>query len=171
MIIQDPTNPTADADSMVSVADARLRATSLGVTLPVDDTECEVALVKGDVYLSSLCFYGEPVVPFQQTCFPRKNVVINNNEYPEDQIPQQAIDAQIVVAAYAATGDIYTVIDNDKRVKRKKIDVIETEYFGTESGSSAGKKTITRAEELLAMFTCDGTFGGEYNSWAYLGQL
>ena len=169
MIVQDPLTPTADADSMVSVADARLRAVNLGVTLPADDTECEVALVKGNVYLNSLCFYGEPVVGYQGTSWPRKNVVINNNEYPDDQIPQQAIDAQIVSAAYAATGDIYTVVDNDKRVKRKKIDVIETEYFGVESGSSNGKKTITRAEELLAMFTCDGAFGGEFNSWAYLG--
>ncbi|AUR92802.1 head completion adaptor [Vibrio phage 1.177.O._10N.286.45.E10] len=168
MIVQDPLTPTADADSMVSVADARLRAVNLGVPLPADDTECEVALVKGNVYLNGLCFYGEPVVGFQGTSWPRKNVVINNNEYPDDQIPQQAIDAQVVSAAYAATGDIYTVVDNDKRVKRKKIDVIETEYFGTESGSSTGKKTITRAEELLAMFTCDGTFGGEVN-WAYLG--
>ena len=164
MIVQDPLNPTTDADSMVSVADARLRAVNLGVTLPADDTECEVALVKGNVYLNGLCFYGEPVVPYQGTSWPRKNVVINNNEYPDDQIPQQAIDAQVVSAAYAATGDIYTVVDNDKRVKRKKIDVIETEYFGTESGSHTGKKTITRAEELLSMFLCSDS-----NYWAYLG--
>ncbi|AUR95798.1 head completion adaptor [Vibrio phage 1.213.O._10N.222.54.F10] len=164
MIIQDPLNPTADADSMVSVEDARLRAVSLGVTLPVDDTECEVTLIKGNVYLNNLCLYGEPVVPFQQTSWPRTGVVINNNEYPDDQIPQQAIDAQIVSAAYAATSDIYTVVDNDKRVKRKKIDVIETEYFGVESGSSTGKKTITRAEELLSMFLCSDS-----NYWAYTG--
>lgn len=165
MIVQDPLNPTADADSMVSLVDARDRALSLGVTLPTDDTECEVALVKGNVYLNSLCFYGEPVVPFQQTVFPRTGVAIGTNEYPIDQIPQQAIDAQIVAAAYAASGEIYTVIDNDKRVKRKKIDVIETEYFGIESGSQSGKKVITRANELLAMFTCPAN--GNY--WAYLG--
>ena len=165
MIVQDPLNPTADADSMVSLVDARYRALALGVTLPTDDTECEVALVKGNVYLNSLCFYGEPVVPFQQTSFPREGVAINSNEYPSDQIPQQAIDAQIVSAAYSATGDIYTVVDNDKRVKRKKIDVIDTEYFGAESGSSSGKKVITRANELLAMFTCPA--GGSY--WANLG--
>lgn len=165
MIVQDPLNPTDDADSMVSLVDARDRALSLGVTLPTDDTECEVALVKGNVYLNNLCFYGEAVVPFQQTPFPREGIAINNNEYPSDQIPQQAIDAQIVSAAYAATGDIYTVVDNDKRVKRKKIDIIDTEYFGIESGSQSGKKVITRANELLAMFTCPS--GGNY--WANLG--
>lgn len=165
MIVQDPLNPTADADSMVSVADARARAINLGVTLPTGDTELEVALVKGNVYLNSLCYYGEVVVPFQQTSWPRTGVAIGSNEYPSDQIPQQAIDAQIVSAAYAASGDIYTVVDNDKRVKRKKIDVIETEYFGIESGSQSGKKVITRANELLAMFTCPS--GGNY--WAYLG--
>jgi len=165
MITQDPLNPTADADSMVSLVDARDRALALGVTLPTDDTECEVALVKGNVYLNGLCFYGEPVVTFQITPFPREGIAINNNEYPSDQIPQQAIDAQIVSAAYAATGDIYTVVDNDKRVKRKKIDVIDTEYFGIESGSSSGKKVITRANELLAMFTCPANGG----NWAYLG--
>lgn len=165
MIIQDPLNPTDDADSMVSVADARDRATALGVTLPVDDTELEVALVQGNMYLNSLCYYGEPVVPFQQCPFPRTGVAIGTNEYPSDQIPQQAIDAQIVAAAYAANSEIYTVVDNDKRVKRKKIDVIETEYFGIESGSQSGKKVITRADELLAMFTCPD--GGNY--WAHLG--
>lgn len=166
MIVQDPTNPTADADSMVSVADARARAVNLGVELPTDDTELEVALVKGNVYLASLCYYGEVVAPFQQCPFPRTGVAIGNNEYPSDQIPQQAIDAQIVSAAYAASGDIYAVVDNDKRVKRKKIDVIETEYFGIESGSQSGKKVITRANELLAMFTCPA---GANDFWAYLG--
>lgn len=165
MIIQDPSNPTADADSMVSVADARTRATSLGVTLPTDDTQLEVALIQGNVYLNSLCFYGEPVVPFQQCPFPRTGVAIGSNEYPSDQIPQQAIDAQIVAAAYAASDEIYTVVDNDKRVKRKKIDIIETEYFGSDTGAQTGKKVITRANELLAMFTCPN--GGSY--WAHLG--
>jgi hypothetical protein len=165
MIVQDPLNPTADADSMVSVADARARAVNLGVTLPADDTELEVALVKGNVYLNSLCYYGETVISWQGTSWPRTGVAIGDNEYPSDQIPQQAIDAQIVAAAYAASGDIYTVVDNDKRVKRKKIDVIETEYFGIESGSQSGKKVITRANELLAMFTCPAN--GNY--WAYLG--
>lgn len=165
MIVQDPLNPTADADSMVSVADARTRAVNLGVTLPTDDTELEVALVKGNVYLNSLCYYGDAVVPYQGTSWPRTGVAIGTSEYPSDQIPQQAIDAQIVAAAYAASGDIYTVVDNDKRVKRKKIDVIETEYFGIESGSQSGKKVITRANELLAMFTCPAS--GNY--WAHLG--
>lgn len=167
MIVQNPLNPTAEADSMVSVADARARAVALGVTLPTDDTALEVALVQGNVYLNSLCYYGSVVVPFQMTSWPRNGVVIGGNEYPSDQIPQQAIDAQIVSAAYAASGEIYTVVDNDKRIKRKKIDVIETEYFGSETGSSNGKKVITRANELLAMFTCSG---GEFN-WAYLGQV
>lgn len=164
MIVQDPLNPTADADSMVSVADARLRAVNLGVTLPADNTECEVALVKGNVYLNSLCFYGEPVVPFQQTSWPRTGVAINNNEYPDDQIPQQAIDAQIVSAAYAATGDIYTVVDNDKRISSEKVDVLQVNYAVSDSGSYTGKKKITRAEELLSMFLCSDS-----NYWAYLG--
>lgn len=165
MIVQDPLNPTADADSMVSITDARLRAVNLGVTLPADDTELEVALVKGNVYLNSLCYLGETVVPFQGTSWPRTGVKIGTNEYPDNQIPQQAIDAQIIAAEYSASGDIYTVVDGDKRVKRKKIDVIETEYFGIESGSQSGKKVITRANELLAMFTCPAN--GNY--WAYLG--
>lgn len=165
MIVQDPLNPTAEADSMVSVADARTRSIALGVTLSADDTECEVALVQANVYLSSLCYYGDTVVSWQQTPFPRTGVAIGNNEYPSDQIPQQAIDAQIVAAAYAASGDIYTVVDNDQRIKREKIDVIETEYFGSETGSQSGKKVITRANELLAMFTCPA--GGNY--WAHLG--
>ena len=164
MIVQDPLNPTADADSMVSVEDARLRAVNLGVTLPADDTECEVALVKGNVYLNNLCFYGEPVVPFQQTSWPRTGVVINNNEYPDDQIPQQAIDAQIVSAAYAATDDIYTVVDNDKRTSSEKVDVLQVTYAVSDSGSYTGKKKITRAEELLSMFLCSDS-----NYWAYLG--
>ena len=165
MIVQDPLNPTADADSMVSAADARARAAALGVELPTEDTQLEAALVQGNVYLNSLCYHGELVVAFQGTSWPRTGVAIGSNEYPSDQIPQQAIDAQIVVAAYAASGDIYTVVDNDKRVKRKKIDVIETEYFGTESGSQSGKKVITRANELLAMFTCQA----DGNYWAHLG--
>ncbi|AUR92867.1 head completion adaptor [Vibrio phage 1.178.O._10N.286.45.E12] len=164
MIVQDPSNPTADADSMVSLVDARDRALALGVTLPTDDAECEVALVKGNVYLNGLCFYGEPVVPFQMAPFPREGIAINNNEYPSDQIPQQAIDAQIVSAAYSATGDIYTVVDNDKRISSEKVDVLQVTYAVSDSGSYSGKKKITRAEELLSMFLCSNS-----NYWAYLG--
>ena len=165
MEVIDPANPNSTADSMVGISDARLRAIQLGVDLPTEDAELEVALIKGNVYLASLCFYGEVVAPFQKCPFPREGIAISSNEYPSDQIPQQAIDAQIVCAAYSATGDIYTVVDNDKRVKRKKIDVIDTEYFGIESGSSSGKKVITRANEMLSMFTCPANGG----NWAYLG--
>lgn len=166
MIVQDPLNPSAEADSMVSVADARVRAVALGVSLPDDDTVCEVALVQGNVYLNSLCYYGTAVVPYQQTAFPRLGIYMAGNEYPSDQIPQQAIDAQIVASAYAASGEIYTVVDNDKRIKRDRIEgAIDTEYFGSETASQSGKKVITRANELLAMFTCPS--GGL--NWAYIG--
>lgn len=166
MIVQDPSNPIAEADSMVSVDDARARAIALGVSLPADDTACEVALVQGNVYLNSLCYYGTAVVPYQQTAFPRIGIYMAGNEYPSDQIPQQAIDAQIVAAAYAASGEIYTVVDNDRIVKSKRIEgAIDTEYADIKSGQQSGKKAITRANELLAMFTCQA--GGNY--WAHLG--
>ena len=47
LIVQDPTNPTEEANSYVDLADARTIAESMAVELPADDAEAEKAIIKG----------------------------------------------------------------------------------------------------------------------------
>ena len=53
LIVQDPTNPTEEANSYVDLAAARTIAESMAVELPADDTEAEKAIIKGTLYINS----------------------------------------------------------------------------------------------------------------------
>lgn len=152
LIVQDPSNPSVDANSYQSLADARLRAASLGVTLSTDDDEAARQILTGMQYVESNQFIGEEVIAFQGTSFPRTGIIQyvkgEEHEYPTDEVPQQIIDAVLFVAE---EGSVYTTQSGGKRVKRKKIDVIDTEYFD-DGSDSIGIKQVTRADSLLKSF-------------------
>ena len=52
LIIEDG-SIVANANSFISLVDARAYAATIGLTLPVDDTEAEVTLINGARYVNS----------------------------------------------------------------------------------------------------------------------
>lgn len=158
LIKQDPLAPTTTANSYLTLAEWRARAAELGVTLPTDDTEAESQILAGMTYVDTSNFIGETVIAFQGTAWPRAGVTIYHAgelvEYDTSVVPQQVIDAVL----YVANEDgVYSTVDRTKQVKRKKIDVIDTEYRDVDV-SSLGLKRVSRADALLSMFVLNNQF-------------
>ncbi|HGH4724571.1 TPA: DnaT-like ssDNA-binding protein, partial [Enterobacter hormaechei] len=65
-----------NADSFISLADARALAARYNLALPADDTEAEAALRNGAVYvgLQEPMMCGSRVSPLQELSFPRQGV-------------------------------------------------------------------------------------------------
>lgn len=160
LIVQDPLNPTADANSYISLVDARTRAFFLGVELPADDDKATSALFEGAQYVDAKCYQGKTVIDFQGTAMPRTGVEIGGVEYPSDQIPQDFPDAQIYAAVAASAGGLWGSESTGNNVKREKVSSLEVEYF--EGGKRAGAVSVGRADSLLYKYTCNAN-GGGYN--------
>ena len=78
LIVEDGTI-VPSADSFLSLVDARLLAVNYGLTLPIDDTEAEIALRNGYLLLltEERNLQGSRVSAEQTGIFPRKNVLQN----------------------------------------------------------------------------------------------
>ena len=154
LIVQDPTNPTTEANSYVSLADARTRALFLGVTLPTDDDKATAGLFQGAQYVDSKCYNGTPVIEFQGTAMPRNDLYIGGALYPSDQIPQDFIDAQILAAAEAGEGSLWSSESVGSNVKAESVGSLSVEYFA--GGQGSGFIKVGRADSILSKYACSG---------------
>lgn len=147
LIVQDPLTPTEEANSYLSLVDWQSRATELGLSAPTEDK-----ILTGMLYVDTANFIGETVVAFQGTAWPRTGVNIFHAgelvEYETDKVPQQVIDAVLYVAA---EDNVYSTTQGGKRVLRKKIDVIETEY-ADDGINAVSFKRVSKADALLSRF-------------------
>lgn len=140
----------ANANSFVSLAEARAYALNRGVTLSVDDQVLIPQLIKACDWIESKQdeFKGAPVSMSQVLCFPRAGVVLNGFELEEDAIPQQLKNAQILAAMAVVEG--VTLLPNvaaSDAIKREKVGPVETEY---QTGTiAAGMTRLTAAEAQL----------------------
>lgn len=153
LIIEDGTGK-ADSQSYVDAAEARAFAAARGVTLPpvANPDPVEAMLMQAMDYIEAMesRFKGKRTnanVPtyYQALSFPRTGVRVGCSweELPSDKIPANLAAAQMqLVIAVSKGAVLQPVLDpNARLVKRKKVDVLETEYFspkdtGIEFGTS-----------------------------------
>lgn len=120
-----------DANSYVSVADARAYAANRGVTLSSDDDEVAADIIKATDYLEAqACRYqGRPTSPTQSLQWPRTGVFLNCDEIPSNAIPKSLIGAQVqLVMAIAAGFDLQPNISPQDYIVKEKVGPIETQY-------------------------------------------
>lgn len=148
LIVQDPLAPTEVANSYLSLVDWQSRATELGLSAPTEDK-----ILTGMLYVDTSNFIGETVVAFQGTAWPRTGVNIYHAgelvEYDTDKVPQQVIDAVLYVAD---EDNVYSTTQGGQRVKMKKVDVLEKEFFD-DGINAASFKRVAKADALLSKFT------------------
>jgi hypothetical protein len=150
-----------NADSFISLADARTEADRLGLTLPVDDTQAEIALRNAGRWINSQepSFQGSRVSIDQTMSWPRDNVVKYNFDVPNDSIPTDVICSQLEAAAQIAAGVNPFPTDNGKEVKLQEVTgAVKREFF--ESGSTASSIELTAALNCLYPITTGATSGG-----------
>lgn len=143
------------AVSYVTAAEAREYALARGVTLSADDVVVERLLVNASDYLESLedRYQGERVSAAQPLPWPRSGVYLFGSEVASDSIPAQLKRAQMQLAIDAVNGDLQPT-GAGREIVRQKVDVIETEYAQTGSGSVL--REFNKAHDILKPLFRDG---------------
>jgi len=158
-----------NADSFLSLVDARSLAASYGITLPDDDTEAEITLRNGYLILltEERNLQGSRVSAEQTGIFPRNGVLQNCFEVASDIIPQEVKMAQLYGADAINNGASTNNVDDGQRLKSFNVDGVYSETY--QDGSSADSNaSIQGVENSLFPFTkaglsaanCGGGTGG-----------
>ena len=150
----------AGADSYVSLTDARVIASALGLALPVADADAEVALRKGRLYVDGYepQFSGRRVSQTQPLAWPRQSAVLHGYYWPSDTIPPALIDAQVMAASAISGGADPWAVDNGLAVASKAVDgaVSISYHYNGKTGSSV---RLTQADQVLQPLLANGYAG------------
>lgn len=150
-----------DADSYITLVDAKALADKFGWELPTDDAEAESALRNGASYIDlqepSLC--GARVSAEQSLAYPRKGVTINGFPVAEDSIPKQVIKAQVAAAVeYGKGTDVRASSDGRITTHEEVVGAVVVEY--ADNGVTGATTTITSAMDALRPLICGGGNNG-----------
>ena len=154
-----------NADSYISLADARAYAEKYGVTLPANDTAAEVALRQGALYvgLQERCFSGSRLTTMQALAWPRTGATdAYGNEYADGDMPSRLGFSQVYAAAEYAAGTDVRATDDGKAVASEEVTgAVAVSYFN--NGKTGGAVVITRAMDALSplLVSC-GNSGFEF---------
>lgn len=121
-----------DANSYASLEFARQYSIARGYEdiLALSDDELKKMLVRGTDYVDHIYKYrGTKCTPQQALSFPRKDLV-DDDGYTIEGIPLNLKKAVVEAAKLIRTQNTLFITKNkDGAIKRKKVDVLETEFF------------------------------------------
>jgi hypothetical protein len=155
-----------NANSYVSVDDARTYAANRGVVLPADDDAVAAMLIQASDYLEAKsCEYqGVPTYtdPAQSLAWPRTGAIIGCTEFPSDQIPKQLIAAQVQLAMAVNAGiALFPNVTPQDYVTEETVGPITTKYADpSKIGVGDMSPQLTAVDALLANLfaSCDSGF-------------
>ena len=160
LIVEDGSGKS-DADSYISLVDARAWALKYGYSLSIDDDEADVQLRKGavDVDLFEGSFAGERLNDTQSLAWVRKNAYkcSGHNQIPieSDTVPNEAKYAQVIYAD--AYNKNITVRANDDGLavnSKEVVGAVKVSYF--DNGKTGKSIEITEATDMLSNLLCVG---------------
>lgn len=154
LIVENGTG-VVNANSYVSYDDAVAYAEARGKdSLFTDEDKTTAWLITAMDYLQSIRnFQGLTTYTDQFLLWPRSNVYIDSVLFNKLLVPKQLVSAQIELAIAQAQGISLFVNyqGNEQIVKRKKVDVLEKEFFGPTDNPNFGYVQIPLVEALLAI--------------------
>lgn len=147
IVVEDGTSP-AGANSYVSIAQARQYAQNRGTQLPADDVAVGALLLDAMIYIEAQRkqFKGTRASTAQPLQWPRQDVFLYDDDdtaFPSDSIPQLLRDAQCHLALEAARGISFMAASDGRLVKRKKTDVLETEFMTAADAGTSGVGNVS----------------------------
>lgn len=163
LIVEDGTGKS-NADSYVSLADARDIAASYGLSLPEDDTAAEAALRNGALYIglqeSAMC--GRRVSATQALAYPRTGVSLYRFPVESNTIPGQLIRAQVIAAAEYGKGTDVRASTDGRAVASERVEgAVSVSYFN--NGQTGASIVITAAMDALRPLLCGSNSGFSFN--------
>ena len=161
-----------NADSFLSLVDARTLATNYGLTLPVDDTEAEVVLRQGYLNLNTREFtlQGSRISAEQTGIYPRSGVLNNCFPVDSDVIPNDVKMAQLYAADAINNGASTNNIDDGQRLKSFNVDGVYSETY-QDGSSESTNANIQGVENSLFPFTKAGLSAANCGGVGGFGQL
>ncbi len=164
LIVEDGTG-IANADSFVSLVDARAKAALLGIALPADNTQAEIELRKGASYVNNQdsSLSGERLNPVVQTmCYPRENSTKHGHAVANNVVPIDAVNAQISAAATISGGVNPYKINDGKEVKSvEAVGAVKKSYYqSTSNTTESGEVKLTEALAYLKPLMSDSAASG-----------
>lgn len=161
MLIVETGQVIPNADSYISLVDAKALAEKFGWSLPDDDAKAETALRNGASYIDLqeplLC--GTRVSAEQSLAYPRKGVTVNGFPVAEDSIPKQVIKAQVAAAVeYGKGTDVRASSDGRITTHEEVVGAVVVEY--ADNGVTGATVTITSAMDALRPLICGGGNNG-----------
>lgn len=150
-----------NADSYVSLADARALAAKYGLELPADDTAAEAALRNGATYVGlaepQMC--GRRVSAGQSLAYPRTGATLYGFTVADTVIPPQLIRAQVIAAVTYGAGTEVRANSDGRSVQTERVEgAVTVTYFN--NGNSGATTAITAADDALRPLLCGGLNNG-----------
>ena len=171
LIVEDGT-VVPNADSFLSLIDARALAINYGIALPVDDLEAQVTLRNSYLLLltEERNLQGSRVSEDQTGIFPRKDVKKNCFDVAVDVIPTDVKMAQLYAADAINSGATTNNIDDGQRLKSFNVDGVYSETYQDGSNASTNA-SIQGVDNQLFPFTKAGLSAANCGGIGGFGQL
>jgi len=149
IVVEDGTI-VADANSYVTLAEVRAYATLRGITVPAADGDLEKHLHLAMDWFESEDFPSARLDATQELSFPRDVIVVDGVRYMEGAIPK--LVKQIICEATCTSVTIALqpqfAGSSLGQLKRKKVDVLEKEYFPSQ-GTSSYMPILAKLDALM----------------------
>lgn len=161
LIVEDGTG-LINADSYVSLVDARVYALKFGYTLPIDDESANIVLRKGAIYVDLFegSYSGQRLVDTQALSWVRVNAYKcagqDQIDLPSDSVPNEIKYAQVIAAHNYNINALIRVNDDGFAVASKEVvGAVKISYFDNDK---TGKSIdITEAIDMLSNLMCVGS--------------
>lgn len=137
-----------NATSYVSVADFNTWLSERNFTLAGTLGDASQMLIRAMDYLETVKFRGTRSSREQALLWPRYDVVLDDWELDSSEIPQELINAQMVIAYEIDQGNNPQALI-DRAVKREKVDVLEVEYQDNAASSPYIMTIINALAKLI----------------------
>ncbi|AXQ70201.1 hypothetical protein PF627_gp16 [Salmonella virus VSiP] len=154
----------AEADSYLSLEDARALAAKYGYVLPADDTEAEAALRNGAMYvgLQEPAMCGRRVSAEQSLSFPRNGISLYGFPVANNTIPEQVKLAQLIASVEYGSGvDVRASSDGRVTTMERVEGAVTVQYAN--NGNTGATITITAAMDALRPLLCGSNNGFSFN--------
>ena len=161
--VQDPVTPISNANSYLSLVDARALAAQYAYTLPVDDEKAEIALIKGFRYieLKEPKMSGNRLTNEQNSSYPRYGVYIRCQAWPADEFPVELLLAQVIAADNQSSGvDLSGGVDDGRSIASEQVDVLSVSYF--QNGKTGSVVTIPEFDSTIEPLMCKIGGGAQF---------
>lgn len=158
LTVEDGTN-VAGANSLVEHADILAYAAARGLAFPSAEADGEPYAIRAMDYLQAqrARYQGTKTYPTQSLQLPRTGMVIDGIDFPSDAIPQEAKDAQCVLAIEAYAGTALLPTTTGQFIVEDTVGPITTKY--SEKVGTTAEPEISAADALLApLFQGTGGF-------------